>query len=92
MIRIDKFLKLSRLVKRRAIAQEMISIGAVRLNGKEIKPSAMVHPEDRIEIAYTSRVISIRVSEADEKILRRGNGEPFLLLEERRVDPDTKPW
>ena len=92
MIRIDKFLKLSRLVKRRTIAQEMISIGAVRINGRKVKPSAMVHPEDRIDIAYTSRVISIRVSEADEKVLRRGKVDSFLLLEERRVDPDTKPW
>ncbi len=92
MIRIDKYLKLSRLIKRRSQAQEMISIGAVRLNGREIKPSALVHEEDTIEIAYTARVMSIRVIQDDEKILRRGNESAYILLEEKRVDPERKPW
>jgi len=92
VIRIDKYLKLSRLVKRRSQAQEMINIGAVRLNGRKIKPSALVHEQDNIEIAYTARVLSVRVTEDDERVLRRGNENAYVLLEEKRVDPDTKPW
>lgn len=92
MIRIDKYLKLSRLVKRRAQAQEMISIGAVRLNGREVKPSTLVHEQDNIEIAYTARVLSLRVTEDDEKNLRRGIENAYILLEEKRVDPERKPW
>ncbi|MBN1332437.1 MAG: RNA-binding S4 domain-containing protein [Synergistales bacterium] len=91
-MRIDKYLKLSRLVKRRAQAQEMISIGAVRLNGREVKPSTLVHEQDNIEIAYTARVLSLRVTEDDEKNLRRGIENAYILLEEKRVDPERKPW
>ena len=41
-MRLDKFLKLARLVKRRTVAQEMIELGAVRLEGRECKPSSEV--------------------------------------------------
>ena len=50
-IRLDKFLKLSRLVKRRAVAQEMSEIGAVRINKRDSKPSSNVSDGDIIEIA-----------------------------------------
>jgi len=92
-MRIDKFLKLSRLVKRRSMAQEMIELGAVRLNGRQIKPSGSVHEGDMLEIAYTARVLSVKVLISDENILRREKGiAPYELIEEKRVNPEERPW
>ena len=92
-MRLDKFLKLARLVKRRTVAQEMIDVGAVRINGRQCKPSAEVRQGDIVEIAYTSRVLSLDVLCAEEAALKRMSPEEaWSVREERRVDPSEKPW
>jgi len=92
MIRVDLFLKLSRLVKRRTIAQEMVDIGAVRVNERVAKPSTPVRKGDILEIAYAARVVRVRVTEDEEARLRRQSLIPFDVLEERKVDPAKRPW
>ena len=92
-MRLDTYLKLARLVKRRIVAQEMIQVGAVRINGRQTKPSATVRVGDTLEIAYPSSLLSLRVLCADEASLRRVRPEEsWIMLEERRVDPAEKPW
>ena len=90
-MRIDKFLKLSRLVKRRTVAQEMTEIGAVRLNGKKVKPSAEVREGDRLEVAFPRRLITAEVLTADEIALKRG-ADSLLIIEDRRLKEDELPW
>jgi ribosomal 50S subunit-recycling heat shock protein len=90
-MRIDKFLKLSRLVKRRTIAQEMTEIGAVRLNGRTVKPSAEVKSGDRLEVAFPRRVLSVIVLTADEREIKRG-APSASMLDEKRIEEDEKPW
>ncbi len=92
-MRLDKYLKLARLVKRRSVAQEMISIGAVRINERQCKPSSEVRVGDRVEIAYTSRILSVEVLVDDEALLKRRDcGQAYEIKEERRADPAEKPW
>lgn len=91
MIRLDKFLKLSRLVKRRTVAQEMADIGAVRINKRSGKPSSNVSEGDIIEIAYPRRVLVVRVLMSDEVRLKHG-GVAYEQVEERRVDQEERPW
>ncbi|MBL3593209.1 MAG: RNA-binding S4 domain-containing protein [Synergistaceae bacterium] len=82
-MRADKFLKLSRLVKRRTVAQEMIEAGVVRLGGRAIKPASEVRAGDLLEIAYPSRTLIVSVICDDESSLKRG-AEAYELREERR--------
>lgn len=91
-MRLDKFLKLARLIKRRTAAQEMIGLKAVRLNGRECKPSSEVREDDVIEIAYINRVLKVKVLCADEAMLRRPKTISWEQLEERQVKPDEKPF
>src|SRR6056297_1279226 len=91
-MRIDKFLKLSRLVKRRSVAQEKISIGAVRINGRVCKSSSHVHKSDSVEVAYTARVLQVEILLEDEKELKKRGSEPYRLISETRIDPDERPW
>ena len=91
-MRLDKFLKLARLVKRRTVAQEMIDLGAVRLNARECKPSSEVSENDTLEIAYINRVLKVKVLCADEAILKRPKTISWEQLEERPVKPDEKPF
>lgn len=90
-MRIDKFLKLARIVKRRTLAQEMIELGAVRFEGRAAKPSTFVRVGGTIEIAFPKRVLEVRVMTVDEKEIKRGICA-FELISERAASPDTKPW
>ncbi|MDL2264014.1 RNA-binding S4 domain-containing protein [Synergistaceae bacterium OttesenSCG-928-I11] len=90
-MRIDKFLKLSRLVKRRTVAAEMADVGAVRLNGRTVKPSAEVKAGDAIEVAFPRRVLAVEVLSADERAIKRGE-TAVHVTGERRVEETERPW
>lgn len=90
-MRIDKFLKLSRLIKRRTVAQEMAEIGAVRINGRVCKPSSDVKNGDTLEIAYPRRILTVKVENADEAQLKR-RAEAYSAVSEREADGNSKPW
>jgi ribosomal 50S subunit-recycling heat shock protein len=69
-IRLDKFLKVSRIIKRRTVANEACDIGRVSINGRSAKASAEVKPGDIIEIAFgshTGRYEVLDVREANSK-------------------------
>ena len=85
-------MKLTRLCKRRAAAQEMIDIGAVRVNQRPCKASSDVKAGSVIEIAYAARVLKIEVTCADETILRRTSAGHYNVIEEINAAPDVRPW
>ncbi len=60
-MRLDKFLKVSRLIKRRTVANEACDNGRVLLNGKPAKASADVKEGDVIEIMFGTRTVKARV-------------------------------
>jgi ribosomal 50S subunit-recycling heat shock protein len=62
-MRLDLFLKLSRLVPRRTIAQQMCEAGAVRLNGTPAKSAREVRVGDEIAIRQRGRITTVRVVE-----------------------------
>ena len=65
-MRIDKFLKVSRIVKRRTVAKEMCDSGRVKLNGKKVKAGSEVKPGDVIEIGFGSGISRVRVARVTE--------------------------
>lgn len=67
-MRIDKFLKVSRILKRRTVAQEACSAGKVMINGREVKPSHEVRAGDVVEILYSSGTLKFRVLEIREVV------------------------
>ena len=58
-MRIDKFLKVSRLVKRRTVAKEMADQGRIKVNGRVVKSSYDVKIDDIIEVGYGLSLIHI---------------------------------
>ena len=60
-MRLDKYLKVSRLIKRRTVANEAADSGRVLINGKEAKPSANVKPGDIIEIVFGTKTVKVEV-------------------------------
>ncbi|MBS4899263.1 MAG: RNA-binding S4 domain-containing protein [Clostridiales bacterium] len=67
-MRLDKFLKVSRLIKRRTIANEACDAGRVSLNGKTARASAEVKAGDIIEIAFGDKSVKARVKAVMETI------------------------
>jgi len=60
-MRLDKFLKVSRIIKRRTVANEACGNHRVLLNGKEAKSSKIVKPEDIIEVYFGDKVYKFRI-------------------------------
>ena len=67
-MRIDKFLKVSRILKRRSVAQEAASAGKISVNGREVKPAYRVKVGDVIELQFSSGVLRFRVLELKEAV------------------------
>ena len=65
-MRLDKYLKVSRLVKRRTVANEACDAGRVQLNGKIARASAPVKVGDVIEIAFGQRTLKVEVTQISE--------------------------
>ena len=60
-MRLDKFLKVSRLIKRRTVANEACDAGRVMVNGKPAKASVNVKVGDEIEILFGQKAVKVRV-------------------------------
>lgn len=60
-MRLDKFLKVSRLIKRRTVANEACDAGRVTVNGKVAKASVSVKPGDVIEILFGNKPVKVEV-------------------------------
>lgn len=65
-MRLDKFLKVSRLIKRRTVANEACDAGRVLVNGKTAKASVKVKPWDVIEIQFGTRTVKVEVLDLQE--------------------------
>ncbi|MGN0501444.1 MAG: RNA-binding S4 domain-containing protein [Ruminococcus sp.] len=67
-MRLDKYLKVSRLIKRRTVANEACDAGKVIVNGKEARASYDVKKGDIIEITLGARSVKVRVTEVKEVV------------------------
>lgn len=65
-MRLDKFLKVSRLIKRRTVANEACDAGRVLVNGKVAKASASVKEGDEIEIQFGTKAVKVQVLNVQE--------------------------
>lgn len=69
-MRLDKFLKVSRLIKRRTVANEACDAGRVMVNGKPAKASVKVKVGDIIEIAFGQKTVKVRVLDIQDTTKR----------------------
>ena len=67
-MRLDKFLKVSRLIKRRTVANEACDAGRVMVNGKTAKASVSVKAGDVIEIAFGNKNVKVEVLDVQETV------------------------
>ena len=80
-MRLDKYLKVSRLIKRRTLANDVADAGRVIVNGKPAKASYAVKIGDVIEITFGNRPVKVRVLSSDEPKGKDVARELFEILE-----------
>ena len=79
-MRLDKYLKVSRLIKRRTVANEACDAGRVLVNDKPAKASAQVKPGDTIEIQFGSRNVKVEVLEVKETVKKEETENLYRYL------------
>ena len=67
-MRLDKYLKISRLIKRRTVAKEMVDAGRVKVNGKIAKPGSEVKAGDMLEIGFGVQQVKAEILEIRETV------------------------
>jgi len=79
-MRIDKFLKVSRVIKRRTLAQEACDRQKVTINGKVAKPGTEVKEGDIVEIRFGENSTRFRVKKISEHVRKEDTGEMIEIL------------
>ncbi|MBD5089211.1 MAG: RNA-binding S4 domain-containing protein [Clostridiales bacterium] len=79
-MRLDKFLKVSRLIKRRTVANEACDAGRVTVNGKVAKASVSVKAGDVIEIGFGNKNVKVEVLDVKETVKKEDSKELFKYL------------
>ena len=67
-MRLDKYLKVSRLIKRRTVANEACDNGRISVNGRVVKASYDVKVGDKIEISMGTRTVAVEVLEVSDNV------------------------
>ncbi len=80
-MRLDKYLKVSRLIKRRTVANEACDAGRVLINDKVAKAGANVREGDIIEIQFGSRNIKVQVTSVQENARKEEAAAMYTVLE-----------
>lgn len=86
-MRLDKFLKISRIIKRRTVAKEIADQGRVTVNGKQAKSSTKVAIGDIVVIIFGNKTLTIKVKELRETT-KKGEADSLfeLISEEYKED------
>ncbi|MHA0857618.1 RNA-binding S4 domain-containing protein [Paenibacillus sp. CMAA1364] len=92
-MRIDKFLKVSRLIKRRTVAKDISEQGRVLINGRESKPSSAVKVGDEITVQFGQKLVTVRVERLAESTRKEEASTLYTLIKEEPIAKEnTLDW
>ena len=81
-MRIDKFLKVSRILKRRTLAQEAATGGRISVNGRVVKPSYQVKIGDVVEVGFISGTVKFRIIDVRDTVKKEQVESLYEILGE----------
>jgi len=87
-LRLDKFLKVSRIIKRRTLAKEVCDGERVQINGRRAKAGAEVKPEDYIAIDFGRRLLTVKILEVRDRVRASEARELYEVVSEE-FKPDS---
>ena len=81
-MRIDKYLKVSRLIKRRTVANEVADAGRITVNGRPVKASYDVKEGDVIEVQFGQKPVCVKVTSTEQPAGKDVAREMYVVLDE----------
>lgn len=85
-MRLDKFLKVSRIIKRRTLSKEISDSSRVKVNDKIAKPSTQLKVGDIIEIEFGRSILTVKVKELREHVLKDDSTMLYEIIDEKRKE------
>ena len=79
-MRLDKFLKITRIIKRRTVAKELADNGNISINGEEKKSSYRVKKGDILDIKYFNKNIKVKVKELPPETLKKDFIDEYIEI------------
>jgi len=89
-MRLDKFLKVARIVKRRALARELCDDEAVTVNGTTAKAGRTVHADDRVVVRTRRQRLHLTILAVPERGVRKTEAAALYRVE--KVEPVVEEW
>lgn len=87
-MRLDKFLKVARILKRRTVSKELAANQRVIVNGKTAKPSTDIKAGDTIEVIFGQRSLTVRVLDVRDNVRKNEAADLYEVVEERFLEED----
>ena len=81
-MRLDKFLKVSRVIKRRTVANDACDGGRVFLNGRQAKPGADVKPGDIVEVSFAGGTVKFEILNTAETVSKSDASGMYRIITE----------
>ena len=82
-MRLDKYLKISRLIKRRTVAKEIADQGRISINGKVAKSSSDVSTNDELEVRFGNKTMTVKVLKIVETTKKEESADMYEVLSEK---------
>lgn len=89
-MRLDKFLKVSRLIKRRPLAKQVADQGRITINGHKAKASTAVEIGDQLVIQFGQKVVTLRVDEIKNTTRKEEAAMLYTILEEEQIKQEDE--
>ncbi|PRS76078.1 MULTISPECIES: RNA-binding S4 domain-containing protein [unclassified Bacillus (in: firmicutes)] len=84
-MRLDKFLKVSRLIKRRTLAKEVADQGRISINGTQAKASSDVKEGDELQIRFGQKLVTVQVNELKDTTKKEDAAGMYTVLKEEKT-------
>ena len=88
-MRLDKYLKVARILKRREAAKELALQDLVWINGRLAKPSSEVEVGDEIRLKFGYRMLTIKVEDIQKQVSKQNAALLFSVISEDRLDDES---
>ena len=85
-MRLDKFLKISRIIKRRSVAKEVADKGRIQINGKVAKSSSTVKVGDQLQIQFGNRLVIYKINELHESTKKEDAAKMYTLISDEEQE------
>lgn len=85
-MRVDKFLKVSRLIRRRTLAKQVADQGRVEINGKVAKASSVITEGDEVAIRFGQKVVTVKIDQIKDTTKKDDAASMYTILSEETVE------